>query len=275
MNSVVAVIAARDEEEHLPNTLNSLKIQTHPIDKIIIINDGSQDDTPIIAMKYGCIVVNLPYHKDSYLSKPQLPAIWNKGFKIAEEYDPKFILISGADQIYPPNYVEKLIETMKGKIATASGEISGQGKSKIPRGSGRLVNAEYWKKTSGMRYKVSPGWESYMINKFALCGYQSKVVGDLISIGRPLSTNPNKSLEEGRGMKAVGYHWFRATIRSLLLFFKNPKLGILMLIGYYTYRGPRLDCSDFVREAQRNSILRRRLRSVRNSTLWRRLRSVF
>lgn len=260
MNSVVAVIAARDEEEYLPDTLNSLKNQSHIIDQIVLINDGSQDKTPQIAKEHGCIIVNLPYHKESYLSKPQLPAIWNKGLEIAETYDPKFILISGADQIYPPNYIEKLIENTKGKVAITSGEIAGQGKSEVPRGSGRLVNAKYWKMISGLRFMVAPGWESYVINKFASYGLQSVVVKNLVSIGRPLRNSPTKALEEGRGMRAVGYHWFRASMRSLLLFLKDPKQGIHMLIGYYTYRGPYLDCSNYVRTTQRNSILRGKLR---------------
>jgi len=261
LKNVIAVIAARDEETHLADTLDSLKNQTHPIHKIILINDGSQDDTPIIARKYGCVLVNLPYHEKSYLSMPQLPAIWNKGFEIADLHNPDFILISGADQIYPPNYIELLLEELQGNIAIASGEIAGHGKSVIPRGSGRLVKAAPWKKISGMRYVVSPGWESHMINVFALHGFQSKVVHDLVSIGRAQSMNPHKSLEEGRGMKAVGYHWFIATMRSLLLFTRYPKKGIQMLVGYYTYRGPELDCSDYVR-AQKFMRLRRFLKSV-------------
>jgi len=251
---VIAVIAARNEEKYIGATIDSLKKQTYPIHKIIVINDGSTDDTPIISKNAGCHIVTLPYHEEDYLSKPQLPAVWNKGLEIAEKYDPNFVLISGADQIYPPNYIEKLIENMNGRVAITSGEIAGQGQSKNPRGSGRLINAQYWKKISGLRFQVSPGWESYMINKFASCGLQPKVVESLVSIGRPLRTNPTKSLEEGRGMKAVGYHWFRALIRSLLLFLKTPKLGIQMLVGYYTYRGPYLDCSNYVRETQRNTL---------------------
>ena len=46
---VVAVIVARNEKESIWETIDSLKQQTLSLDKIIVVNDGSTDETVEIA----------------------------------------------------------------------------------------------------------------------------------------------------------------------------------------------------------------------------------
>ena len=257
MNSVVAVIAARDEEEYLSDTLASLRSQIPPIYKIILINDGSQDDTPQIAKKYDCVVVNLPYHKESYLSTPKLSAVWNKGFEVAEKYDPDFVLISGADHTYPPNYVDRLLKVMVGTdIVMASGIIQGQPIGNQPRGSGRLVNVKYFRHILEMRYPITYGWESYPIYKALSLGLHVQVIKDLVTTSRTLSSSPKQSLCTGRAMRELGYYWPYVLARSLILFLRKPQSGINILIGYISYK-ETFDFADYVRAMQRHRLPRR------------------
>ena len=87
-----------------------MKKQTYPV-RIVVINDGSTDDTPIISGNAGCDLINLPYHEESYVSKPEIAAVWNQGLEHAKTLKPDYIVISGADHIYPPHYIETCQQT--------------------------------------------------------------------------------------------------------------------------------------------------------------------
>ena len=51
------VIPARNEEKLLEETLKSIKQQTIPLNKVIVVDDGSTDDTFEIAQRYADIVL--------------------------------------------------------------------------------------------------------------------------------------------------------------------------------------------------------------------------
>ena len=100
--SVVAIIVARNEEKHLGDTISSLLQQNFKdLLQIIVIDDGSTDKTATIALNLGCEVIQLPYHKESLIAKPQLAERWNRGFIEAMKYEPDFIFTSGADHQFP------------------------------------------------------------------------------------------------------------------------------------------------------------------------------
>jgi len=257
---VVAIIAARDEEKYLPETLDSLLSQTHSLYKIIVINDGSQDRTLEISEEKGCIVINLPYHRESYLGNPRLAMIWNHGFKEAEKYNPDYLLISGADHIYPENYLSRLIEVTKGNTVISGGVIADHGLTEVPRGSGRLIDSKFWKRILGFQYYPCYGFESYPIMKAKSLGFETSVVNDLITFSRKLKRNKIKSWGGGIWMRASGYHWTRVVSRIIILALKRPIAALYMLYGFVTYHGPKLDIYDYVRGYQKKTLFRSRLR---------------
>nr|MDA3813716.1 glycosyltransferase [Candidatus Cloacimonadota bacterium] len=54
INNISVIIAARNEEKHLPNLLNSLISQNYPIEnfEIIVVDDRSEDNTANIGKKF-------------------------------------------------------------------------------------------------------------------------------------------------------------------------------------------------------------------------------
>ena len=53
MAKISVIVPCYNGAELLPRCIDSLLAQTHRIDEIIIVNDGSTDDTPMVAQKYA------------------------------------------------------------------------------------------------------------------------------------------------------------------------------------------------------------------------------
>lgn len=255
--TIVAVIAARNEQEFLLQTLESLGKQTRPIHKIVVIDDGSEDNTSEIAKQANCEVINLPYHRESYISRPELAQVWNEGFKLAEKYNSTYILVSGADTLYPPNYIENILQYFDSDTVIVSGSIEGQPSNEsYPRGSGRVVDVDFWKKVSGLRYPVSYAWEDYIVYKALELGYKTKSIRDVVFQSRKLTMNVNTAGNSGKAMRELGYYWVRALARSVFLFIRNPVAGSNMFFRYITHDS-KVDCAAFVREYQRKNFYRK------------------
>jgi len=246
-----ALIVARDEEEHIFDVISALNNQTVPIERVILVDDGSTDETASIGKKLGCNVIYLPYHEGSLIGTPEIAERWNKGLKSVAKYSPEYVLLVGGDHILPENYVEELLPKMTDEIVIASGRIEGEGYTEnAPRGSGRLVKASFWINENKMQYPVSNGWESWLLFKAMEMGYETKSFREIVTkIERPTSFGKAKSL--GRAMYALGYDWKYALGRCFLTFFKSPKAGIKMLWGWLRHKDvKRLDVADFVNDMQ-------------------------
>lgn len=58
--TVTVIVPAFNEEAGLPDTLEALLRQTEPIDRIIVVDDCSTDDTKAVAQSYGVDVITPP-----------------------------------------------------------------------------------------------------------------------------------------------------------------------------------------------------------------------
>jgi N-acetylglucosaminyltransferase len=103
LKRIEVVIAARNEEERIGDTLRSLQKQTLPPTRVIVVNDGSTDATGRIALELGCEVVELPYHPSSYLGRPELAGVFNAGLRQVST-DAGYLMILGADHALPEDY---------------------------------------------------------------------------------------------------------------------------------------------------------------------------
>ncbi len=106
------VVTARNEEQVIGKCLASRRKQTVKL-LLAVVNDGSLDRTGEIASEYADFLVNLPAHKENWAGRPELAEVFNAGFGVLKKQQVEYILVSGADSLYPPNYVEEIIRRMR------------------------------------------------------------------------------------------------------------------------------------------------------------------
>jgi len=253
---VACVIVARNEEDRIENTIKSILNQTIDL-KIVLVDDGSTDRTPEISKALGVNTLSLPPHRNSYIGNPAIAIRFNIGLDYIRRYSPDFVLIMGGDHEIPPDYVESIINKMGNEIVIASGLIQGQ-PSSAPRGSGRIVNVEFWEKFNRMNYPINPGWESWLCSKASMEGYKVEHFNEVISYSRKGRKNTRKMYCRGRGMYALGYHPSYAIARGVMIMFKRPLSGLAMVFGFFFHgRVQKLDTFEFVRARQVKALLPR------------------
>ena len=233
--NVATIIIARNEENFIKKTLESLYTQTMPSCRIIFVNDGSTDNTREIASKFSPIeIIDHPPH-ESYLSKKELAHTINSGLeKISNDKNIKYVMILGSDHILPDNYLEEITKRMhKSSITIASGIIDGENITTV-RGSGRVVNVNFWRKLS-FRYPVNYGFESYLLLKAQSMGEQIMLYSDMITYTQRktgYSYSSKSYYHYGQAMRILGYSIPYALLRIILLFSHNPKNAFNLFRGF-------------------------------------------
>ena len=253
MIEVSAFIIARNEEENIGKTLKGLLHQEYPIREIVVINDGSTDRTEIISQFYKdtynrVIVINLPYHADSYVGRWELGRSINHGLReIRKSGIPDWILQVGADHVLPDNYVSELVDRMTDKIRVSSGSYEGASlKLNIdtPLGSGKLIDAKLWDEFNGMLYPEKYAYESWIGYRFRKEGYSVRRYDDLITEVRPARMNERKAYYWGKGSYALGGILPFALLKAMSL----RRHGLKFIQGYFSRKDveKQEDICDYV-----------------------------
>ena len=209
----------------------------------------------------GCEVVDLPYHEESFLGRPELAERLNIGLKFAEKYSPDYILKVDADHTLPKEYVEKIVSRMEvnPKLVVASGHIKGEPYTEsAPRGSGRIIKASWLKEEFGsLCFPVCWGWEGYLLLKALKSGYEVKCFREIESEVKRC-TGLGKAGYWGKAMYALGYDWKYALGRCLLIFLKSPKAGLSMFWGWFRHKNvERTDIAEWVSQIQKKRFWKR------------------
>ena len=249
---MAVIIPARNESKFIRSTLKALIEQTLKPYRIIVVNDGSNDNTHEIAAQNGAEVIDLVDRGFRATGKPVLAHVLNKGIQAIANDECNYILILGADHLLPPNYISKLIDLMEDNlgIVIASGTIEGESqRDKAPRGSGRIVRFDFWNQI-GLQYPTHFGYESYIIYKALADRHEVRVLRDLVSWSQRPTGKTTDYRSYGKAMKALGYHPVYAIGRSLLAFGRTPKGSIQMLLGYLSSNIEKYDVAHFVHELQ-------------------------
>ncbi len=208
-------VVSRNAASQLPGTLNSLFRQTLKPEKVVVVDDGSTDDTPEILKRYKRIhesmVISLRLPDKGYDIR-RVPSNINLACKaaVAAGLRTDFFMISGDDCLYPPKYARGLTNRMKAnkRIVVASGRPSSGGelsREHSPSGSGRMISSQFWRQV-GARYPVNAGWETWLLYKASEMGLQAKLFGNLVFEHiRPRGAK-HQFLYWGAAMAALGYN---------------------------------------------------------------------
>jgi len=262
MIKVSVVIPARNEEKNLPIVLKNLFLQKDVKLRVIVVDDGSKDNTSKVAREMGAEVIRLEDRGYEAHGTPHLAEVINSGLKKVDECD--YVMILGADHVLPQDYLEKITGRMEedSRIALASGIIKGE-KAVSPwvRGSGRVVRVSWWRKY-GLQYPLNYGWEAWLIYRALKDGLKSIVYSDIVTeVLRPTGRRARQYYYWGKGMRALNYYPLYATVRIVSLLLHNPKYGFYMAAGYLSKTEKIEDIADFVPRYQKE-VLKKKLKKI-------------
>ena len=231
---------ARNEEKNIKKTLTALINQDLKPQKIILINDNSNDKTKEIAKRFTDVeVIDFPLRHPNWLLSPQFAKVYNFGLsqlKKSGNYD--YIMKLDSDHILPQDYLSKIISEMNKNenIVVASGIIKGEESFSNVRGSGRIHRKSYldlidWK------HPICFGFESYIVLKAESLGLLTKVFQIISETQRPTDTLKKNSkiyIFQGKSFRAFGYVFLYVLIHVVRKHKTNPKAILFSLYGYFS-----------------------------------------
>ena len=107
MNTVSIIIATYNRSKLLKECIESLLAQTYPNIEIIVVDDGSTDDTQAtikeIAQKHNNV---------RYYSRPHLGAPATRNFGLTKATG-EFVSFFDSDDLWPPNYIETMVKSLQ------------------------------------------------------------------------------------------------------------------------------------------------------------------
>ncbi len=252
--SYCVALVARNAAPHLPSTLESLLHQTLNPSQLIVVDDGSTDNTSQILTNYQrqlkevVRVVSLP---DKGYDIRRVPANINLAWRTIKNLglSADYLMISGDDCTYPRSYAQSLVSRMiqDPRIVVASGRPSSTGnfsQEHSPSGSGRFIRSSFWRDV-GEEYPVKAGWETWLLYRALANGFGVKLFDDLIfEHVRPRGAK-HQFAYWGAAMRGLGYHPLYAVGRiAKNMFGRNVALrgSLNMARGYLQ---ASLGSSDF------------------------------
>lgn len=256
---VAVIMPVHNEENYVKKSLTSLLEQDLKPFRIIVINDGSVDNTLKILGEFKEIeVVNLPKRKsmDQNLTL-EICKVINSGLELLKnEIGCDFIMKMDADHILPKDYLSRIIKKMLDdpNIMACSGVIEGE-YFVVPVHSGRVYRYDYLEKF-GLEYPIKFSSEDYLLLKAQSLGYKVEIFPDIVTkVLRKTRSNyydPIGFYNYGRGMKALGYVFPYVLLKSFAFGLKNPKNGIYMVRGFFAKNIERFEPEfrEYVKKTQ-------------------------
>ena len=211
--NIGAVIVGRNEEGYIANTLHSLDKQTIPIQRFVFIDDGSTDKTVREVFDTGItrlVTVQRIHRKKggNIAGTPEFAKAFNNGIRqLCFAYNFHYILISGADAIYPKDYVKNLVKEFEKNplLVVASGQIENEPTSiAMPRGCGRLIKTAYLRNFKNPYIYPSYLWEVWMCWFAKINGLTARSFKHITFESRKHGSRM-KFAKYGRNFRACGY----------------------------------------------------------------------
>jgi glycosyltransferase involved in cell wall biosynthesis len=252
MGTYFTIVTCRNSENDIEKALMSLSNQTIKPLYIIVIDDGSKDNTGKVLKEISKKIDNL-----FIISNPDLGydisrvvKNWNKALTLKVEknlVETDYHMIGTDDTIYTKDYAEKIITFMDRNkdYAVVSGNFGGVG-YKTPRGAGRFVRNSFFY-DEYHHYPEKMGYESAILIASRKNGYKETILKEAkFEHTRPLGQD-HHFYEFGASMRTLGYHPLFAFGRFFLYFGTSKpigRVGALYMLYYYLSYKPKLEGYD-------------------------------
>ncbi len=238
------IIPAYNEAEFIGETLQSLISQSQPADKIVVVDDGSSDNTPEIVSefieKHPEISLINNVSEGKHLPGSKVVKAFNLGFKTLDD-DFDIVCKFDADLIFPKDYLEKI--SLHFKENTKIGMVGGfceiqkngewilenlTGKDHI-RGALKAYRKACFKDIGGL--KPAMGWDTVDELLAQYHGWEIKTDENLrVKHLKPTGKNYNKTsiYKQGEAFYSLRYGFVITFIASAKLAFKKQDLGFFL-----------------------------------------------
>ncbi len=261
------VIPAKNEKDNLEDTVNSLRETAKYAEEelfIVVVDDGSKDNTSDIAKKLGCHVVNLPDRGYSALGMPELADTHNAGFKYIDKHldinSYNYLMVVGADTTFELNYIALLLDAMKSneKLVMCAGvlnEIKTNYDSVM--GSGRMIRNSFWTIIGRIYPNTFYSWESYPLVFANANGFKTRTIykATMHTPREPMTIVDWRNY--GIGMKENGSIIIYVLLRASKRLFKNKDFyGFYRLLYGYFFSSP-VSYNSKLKENNANKQLKR------------------
>ncbi len=252
------VIIARNEEDAIGNTIQSLIEQKLKPAKIVVVDDGSTDKTFEIAQSFEKVQVTpFSHNHENWVDKLELALVINTGLNELKDLNLTHVMISGADMVYPPEYNYEICNYMRNhlEVVISSGMVNGE-YSYRPRGAGRIIRADFLS-SIGFCYPVQHGYEGYLLYKAESMGYKVLALKINMKTQRKSGTRYSNYhfIEEGKACKEMGYSALYVLGKVFILVRSDPVNAIRLLRGYMSQvKLYEKDLRYFIRKKQHDMI---------------------
>ena len=262
--SYFVLITCRNSQETIRKSLTSIKEQTVNPEYVIVINDGSTDNTKNILhdMQKDWPTLYVIVNPDLGYDFSRVVRNLNSAIKFAREKGlPKtdYHMIANDDTFYPRDYAQKIISYMDSNplVAVASGNYANQ-KFVSPHGAGRFVRNSFFEKSIWHGYYPEQmGYESALLYEASRSGYLYAVIEDAkFEHTRTLGQGYN-FYEFGASMRTLGYHPLSVLVRFLKCFMMGEgigRIGAIYMLYYYLTFTPRDDGDQMFDQSLRNYV---------------------
>ncbi len=239
-------IVTRDGAETIGKTLDSIIEQSRPPNYIVVVNDGSSDDTEKIVLSKSFPKIHLLNTGSKTRDIRKVPRLLN--FALDFSNDPKnnlpitdYMMVSGDDNELEHEYADEIMSRMDSdpKIVVASGEwLTSRARrgDQMPHGGGRFVRISYMEEIGG-RYPMAYGWETWLLYKALEAGYEVRLYPDVrYEHLRPF--RPTNLFGWGRAMYSLGFPSYFVFLRFLINLFNSARgtqskqAAVTMLVGF-------------------------------------------
>lgn len=233
--SYVAVTTARNEDERIASTVESVLNQTIPPKFYVVVDDRSTDATADVVKQYPVKYLKIhggAYFLASYNMCRALKAGVEHATKLCPGWD--FLLKIDADSVIPPDYVEQLMDRMKAErdIAIGSGVMRG-GKIWVGRASNGapLYRREAWDDIGGLDWIIH--WDTHAIIKCYWKRWVVRTFNDVVY--EEVRTHERERLYEwyltGMTRHLLGFPFYHTFGVAVVYLRKRPPLvGSLVMV---------------------------------------------